>query len=207
MLLDQHAAPMSTQLQNEHLASTNRAQFATVNQGRPASLVVSSPLAADQNMRARRRRRCNSSSNSTRQFHSSTRCPSSSDSIRQFHSSTRCPSSSIRPLRRSNSTRRLRNTRPRRNIRQPQNIRRRIIRSNSGHEASAPEPAHGEAKVSNYSAVFIRMAARLRTQRAGRFSPVATSCRGPLSAIGFPSMVSATNTVASCRSGVTSPME
>jgi len=50
-LHEQHAAPMSAQLQHEHLAGTNRDQFATVNRGRPASLVVSRPLAADHNMR------------------------------------------------------------------------------------------------------------------------------------------------------------
>ena len=62
-LHEQHAAPMSAQLQHEHMASTNRAQFATVNQGRPASMVVSRPLAADHNMRPRPL--SNSSSNSS----------------------------------------------------------------------------------------------------------------------------------------------
>ena len=47
-----HAAPMRAQIQNEHVASTNRAQFASVNHGRPASAVVSHPLAADRNVRA-----------------------------------------------------------------------------------------------------------------------------------------------------------
>ena len=49
---DQHAAPMRNQIQNEHVASTNRAQFANVNHGRPASAVVSQPLAADRGVRA-----------------------------------------------------------------------------------------------------------------------------------------------------------
>jgi hypothetical protein len=48
---EQHAPPMSAQLQNEHVASANRAQFASVNHGRPASLVVNQPLAADRNVR------------------------------------------------------------------------------------------------------------------------------------------------------------
>jgi hypothetical protein len=48
---DQHAPPMRAQLQNEHVASANRAQFASVNHGRPASLVVNQPLAADRNVR------------------------------------------------------------------------------------------------------------------------------------------------------------
>ncbi len=49
---DQHAAPMGAQIQNQHIASTNRAQFANVNHGRPANAVVSRPLAADRNVRA-----------------------------------------------------------------------------------------------------------------------------------------------------------
>jgi hypothetical protein len=47
-----HSEPMSAQVQNEHVASANRAQFAHGNQGRPASLVVSQPLAADRNVHA-----------------------------------------------------------------------------------------------------------------------------------------------------------
>ena len=47
-----HTAPMTAQVQNEHAASTNRAQFASVNKGRPASTTVSQPLAADRNVRA-----------------------------------------------------------------------------------------------------------------------------------------------------------
>ena len=47
-----HSAPMNAQVQNERVASTNRAQFAHGNQGRPASLVVSQPLAADRTVRA-----------------------------------------------------------------------------------------------------------------------------------------------------------
>jgi hypothetical protein len=47
-----HTAPMSAQLQNEHSASTNRAQFTHGEQGRPAHLAVSQPLAADRNVRA-----------------------------------------------------------------------------------------------------------------------------------------------------------
>jgi hypothetical protein len=49
---DQHAAPMRNQIQNEHVASTNRAQFANVNHGRPASAVVNQPIAADRGIRA-----------------------------------------------------------------------------------------------------------------------------------------------------------
>jgi hypothetical protein len=47
-----HAPPMQAQVRNEHVASTNRAQFANVNHGRPATAVVSQPLAADRNVRA-----------------------------------------------------------------------------------------------------------------------------------------------------------
>ena len=46
-LREPHAAPMHAQIENEHAASANRAQFAAVNHGRPASLVVSKPLVAD----------------------------------------------------------------------------------------------------------------------------------------------------------------
>jgi len=46
-----HSEPMSAQAQNEHLASTNRAQFVHADGGRPASLAVSRPLAADRNVR------------------------------------------------------------------------------------------------------------------------------------------------------------
>ena len=48
---EQHAAPMGAQMRNEHLASSNRAQFANVNHGRPANLAVNQPLAADRNVR------------------------------------------------------------------------------------------------------------------------------------------------------------
>ena len=47
-----HSAPMSAQVQHEHQASTNPAQFVHGNQGRPADLVVSQPLAADRNIHA-----------------------------------------------------------------------------------------------------------------------------------------------------------
>ena len=51
-LHEQHAPPMRAQLENERAASTNRAQFESVNHGRPASVAVSLPLAADRNVRA-----------------------------------------------------------------------------------------------------------------------------------------------------------
>lgn len=51
-LREQHAPPMRAQLENEHAASTNRAQFANVTKGRPASVAVSKPLQADRNVRA-----------------------------------------------------------------------------------------------------------------------------------------------------------
>ena len=47
----QHTAPMAAQVQNERAASTNRAQFASANHGRPANVAVSQPLAADRNVR------------------------------------------------------------------------------------------------------------------------------------------------------------
>ncbi|MGD0735580.1 MAG: hypothetical protein ABR976_10555 [Terracidiphilus sp.] len=46
-LREPHAAPMHAQIENEHAASTNRAQFAAVNHGRPASMVVEKPIMAD----------------------------------------------------------------------------------------------------------------------------------------------------------------
>jgi hypothetical protein len=48
---DEHAPPMRAQIQHQQAASTNRAQFASVNHGRPANAVVSQPLAADRNVR------------------------------------------------------------------------------------------------------------------------------------------------------------
>jgi hypothetical protein len=48
----QHTAPMRAQVQNEHAASTNRAQFANTNHGRPSNVAVNQPLAADRNVRA-----------------------------------------------------------------------------------------------------------------------------------------------------------
>ena len=51
-LREQHTAPMSTQIQHEQAARADRAQFAAVNHGRPANLVVSHPIAADRNVRA-----------------------------------------------------------------------------------------------------------------------------------------------------------
>jgi hypothetical protein len=50
-LHESHAPPMSAQLQNQRLASTNRTQFASVNHGRPANMAVSRPIAADHNVR------------------------------------------------------------------------------------------------------------------------------------------------------------
>jgi len=46
-----HAAPMSAQVQIDRAASTNRAQFAEVNRGRPASFVVAKAVMADHNVR------------------------------------------------------------------------------------------------------------------------------------------------------------
>jgi len=45
-----HAAPMRAQLENQHAASVNRAQFVSVNHGRPATAVVERPLAADRDV-------------------------------------------------------------------------------------------------------------------------------------------------------------
>jgi hypothetical protein len=50
-LREPHTAPMSAQLQNQQGASTNRAQFADTNHGRPANVAVSQPLAADRNIK------------------------------------------------------------------------------------------------------------------------------------------------------------
>jgi hypothetical protein len=47
-----HVAPMTAQVQNERAAGANKAQFAAVNQGRPATVAVSQPLAADRNVKA-----------------------------------------------------------------------------------------------------------------------------------------------------------
>jgi hypothetical protein len=43
-LHQQHASPMGAQIENQRAASTNRAQFASVNHGRPASLAVAGRL-------------------------------------------------------------------------------------------------------------------------------------------------------------------
>lgn len=51
-LREQHAAPMSTQIQHEQAARADRAQFFSANQGHPASLAVAHPVAADRNVRA-----------------------------------------------------------------------------------------------------------------------------------------------------------
>ncbi|MGO9323916.1 MAG: hypothetical protein ACLP07_05095 [Terracidiphilus sp.] len=48
----QHIAPMRAQLENQRTASTNRAQFASANHGRPAHVAVDQPLAADRNVKA-----------------------------------------------------------------------------------------------------------------------------------------------------------
>jgi hypothetical protein len=48
----QHTAPMQAQLENQRTASTNRAQFASANHGRPANVAVTEPLAADRNVKA-----------------------------------------------------------------------------------------------------------------------------------------------------------
>jgi hypothetical protein len=49
-LREPHAAPMRAQVENAHAASTNRAQFASVNHGRPASAVIEKPLQADRDV-------------------------------------------------------------------------------------------------------------------------------------------------------------
>jgi len=51
-LHEQHAAPMSTQIQHEQAARSDRAQFAGANQGRPANMVANRPLQADRNVKA-----------------------------------------------------------------------------------------------------------------------------------------------------------
>ena len=58
-----------------------------------------------------------------------------------------------------------------------------------------------------YSAARTLIATRLRTQRAGRFSPDAMSLSGPSPARGLPFSVSATITVELFTSGVISPLE
>jgi hypothetical protein len=45
-----HAAPMRTQVEIEHTASTNRAAFVTANHGRPAAVVIEKPIAADRDV-------------------------------------------------------------------------------------------------------------------------------------------------------------
>jgi hypothetical protein len=47
-----HTAPMRAQVENERTASTNKAQFASANRGRPANVAVNQPLAADRNVKA-----------------------------------------------------------------------------------------------------------------------------------------------------------
>lgn len=49
-LREPHAAPMRAQVENAHAASTNRAQFASVNHGRPASAAIAKPLVADRDV-------------------------------------------------------------------------------------------------------------------------------------------------------------
>jgi WXXGXW repeat (2 copies) len=48
-LREPHAPPMAAQLQNQHAASIDRAQFVAVNHGRPAN-VVAKPLVADRDV-------------------------------------------------------------------------------------------------------------------------------------------------------------
>ena len=49
-LREPHAAPMQAQLQHEHAASLDRAQFVSVNHGRPANVVIAKPLEADRSV-------------------------------------------------------------------------------------------------------------------------------------------------------------
>ncbi|HUD57092.1 MAG TPA: hypothetical protein VMR02_17805 [Terracidiphilus sp.] len=48
---EQHAPPMTAQVQHAQQARTDRANFAAVNHGRPANVAVTQPLAADHNIR------------------------------------------------------------------------------------------------------------------------------------------------------------
>jgi hypothetical protein len=50
-LREPHAPPMHAQLENEHAASVNRANFVSQNHGRPAAAVIERPLAADRDVR------------------------------------------------------------------------------------------------------------------------------------------------------------
>jgi hypothetical protein len=50
-LHEQHAPPMTAQVQHAQQARADRANFAAVNQGRPANPVMTRPLAADHNIR------------------------------------------------------------------------------------------------------------------------------------------------------------
>jgi WXXGXW repeat (2 copies) len=49
-LREPHAPPMRAQIEIEHTAVTNRAQFVAVNHGRPASVVIEKPLVADRDV-------------------------------------------------------------------------------------------------------------------------------------------------------------
>jgi hypothetical protein len=49
-LREPHAPPMRAQIEIQHTASTNRAQFVSVNHGRPASAVIEKPLVADRDV-------------------------------------------------------------------------------------------------------------------------------------------------------------
>ena len=63
------------------------------------------------------------------------------------------------------------------------------------------------APLRNHSAAYTWIATRLRTQRAGVFSPETTNWNGALPVRALPSSVSATITSPSCTSGVISPIE
>jgi hypothetical protein len=49
-LREPHAPPMTTQVQIQHAASMNHANFVSVNHGRPAEAVIAKPVMADRNV-------------------------------------------------------------------------------------------------------------------------------------------------------------
>ena len=206
-----HAPPMTAQIQIERTASTNKAQFVSENHGRPVNAFIDRPVMADHDVHPvaapAPRMMAPEQHGPAMEPKPAQRLDVHSDPRVQTHPAA--PRSEPRPLHASRST--PRHT-PRHVPKQsPLPTKRpsllRIPPASPSLKTSTPARGKPGSRVRNHSAVRTRIATRLRTRRAGRFSPLVTSCNGPLSPIALPSSMSATSTVPSCTSGVTSPIE
>ena len=130
-----HTAPMRAQVQNEHAASTNRAQFASANHGRPANVAVNQPLAADHNVKAPPALQTTNRNVEQQQQQQHRQAPQQATAPGGSTTAT-APGS----LRNSNNVRRLRNSN---NARRHRNSSRRL-RNRNARDSAATAPSDSQ---------------------------------------------------------------